>query len=163
MFTSSWSRLTVKPSALSPDVYAAFIEALNRFMISPADRQRLFGHPKDSSEHGWVFPLVSCRVYDADTLMELILDLGFGVQIEVRGRLYGINAPELRGPEKPEGLKSRDWLIQQMDTPDVMIETRPSDERGTGKFGRWLITVWADGVNLNEEMVKLGFAKRADY
>ena len=157
---SPWDKFTVK---VRPDVYEAFVESADRLMISAADRQRLFGGSEDPSDRGWVFPLVSCRVYDADTLMELIVDLGFGVQIEVRGRLYGINAPEVRGPEKPKGLQSRDWLIEQMDTPNVLIETRPSDERGTGKFGRWLITVWADGVNLNEEMVKLELAKRADY
>jgi|TARA_R110000824_G_scaffold260399_1_gene449062 micrococcal nuclease len=112
----------------------------------------------------WKFPVKSCRVYDADTLMDLVVDLGFGLTITITGRLYGINAPELRGPERPDGIKSRDWIQEQIiDAEQVFIETRPSHEKATGKYGRWLITVWADGCNLNDRLVQLGLAKRATY
>jgi len=114
--------------------------------------------------HRWLFPMIDCRVYDADTIMELRLDLGFNATLTVTGRLYGINAPEVRGPERERGLASRDWLMKKIDDAEhIMIETRPSTERTQGKFGRWLVTVWADGVNLNESMVGAELAERADY
>jgi len=111
-----------------------------------------------------MFPMLDCRVYDGDTLMELRLDLGFSATLTVTGRLYGINTPEVRGPERDRGIVSRDWLMKQMDEADnVMIETRPSGEKAQGKYGRWLVTVWADGVNLNESMVEAKMAERATY
>jgi len=112
----------------------------------------------------WQFPLRSCRVYDADTLMEMELDLGFGVSMIATGRLEGINAPEVRGAEKRRGIVAREWLKARMDIAnEVVVETRPSDERPKGKYGRWLITVWADGENLNDLMVAEGFAVPASY
>jgi micrococcal nuclease len=96
--------------------------------------------------------------------MDMDVDLGFGVQLTITGRLLGINAPELRGAERPNGLASRDWLKHKMDTAkSISIETKPSSERQTGKYGRWLITVWADGVNLNDLMVAEGLARRVEY
>ena len=114
--------------------------------------------------HTWMFPVLSCRVYDADTLMDLQVDLGFGVTITITGRLDGINAPEVRGKERERGEASRDWLKAKMKTSrSVSIETRPSDEKQKGKYGRWLITVWADGKNLNDLMVTKGLAERVEY
>ena len=114
--------------------------------------------------HTWMFPVLSCRVYDADTLMDLEVDLGFGVTITITGRLYGINAPEVRGKERDRGKASRDWLKAKMKVSRlVSVETRPSDEKQKGKYGRWLITVWADGKNLNDLMVTKGLAERVEY
>ena len=122
---------------------------------------------KRKSEYasGWLFPLKSCRVYDGDTLMEMVLDLGFGVSFETTGRLVGINAPEVRGSSKRDGVRSREWLKAMMDTAkSVHIETVAEKiSRQKGKYGRWLVTVWADGSNLNEEMVHRGYAKKARY
>jgi micrococcal nuclease len=112
----------------------------------------------------WSFPLLAWRVYDADTIMDMDVDLGFGIQLTITGRLLGINAPELRGVERPDGLRSRDWLKHKMEAAkSISIETTPSTERQTGKYGRWLIRVWADGVNLNDLMVTEGFARRVKY
>ena len=106
----------------------------------------------------------SCRVYDGDTLMDMVLDLGFGLTFKVSGRLDGINAPEMRGSEKERGVVSRDWLKNRMlSAENVFIVTRRSDERQQGKYGRWLITVVADGHDLNEMLVKKGLAQRAEY
>ena len=114
----------------------------------------------------WVFPLTSCRVYDGDTLMDMVLDLGFGVSFKTTGRLSGINAPEVRGKMKADGIISRDWLKQSIESAiSVHIQTISETSRRTlkGKYGRWIISVWADGVNLNEESVRLGYAKKARY
>jgi len=112
--------------------------------------------------HRWKFPLVTCRVYDADTLMEMKLDLGFGITFETTGRLYGINAPEVRGKEKKEGIIARNWLNAKIAAAhEVLIQTRSPYRRG--KFGRWLIVVIADGVNLNEQLVNEGYATWSTY
>ena len=114
--------------------------------------------------HRWMFPMQSCRVYDGDTLMELTVDLGFNATLTITGRLYGIDTPEVRGPERKQGLEARDWLRVQINKAEqVLIETRPPTEKAQGKFGRWLITIWADGVNLNDSMVEAQIAKRVTY
>lgn len=84
--------------------------------------------------------------------------------MEFTGRLDGIDTPEVRGPERSAGIVSREWLIERLGTASaVKIETRPSSERQQGKYGRWLITVWADGENVNEQLVEEGFAVARTY
>ena len=109
--------------------------------------------------HRWTFPARSWRVYDGDSIMDLALDLGFGVTITITGRLYGINTPELRGSTREQGLEARDWLRERMgEAQTVLIETRPETAPQQGKYGRWLITVWADDQNLNDALIANGFA-----
>jgi len=130
-------------------------------MLGASTAHEWFGPPEC---HEWKFPLRSCRVYDGDTLMDMVLDLGFGITIKVSGRLDGINAPEVRGVEKEQGVVSRDWLrSRMMDAENVVIVTRPSGDRQQGKYGRWLITVVADGHDLNEMMVQKKLARWAKY
>ncbi len=104
-------------------------------------------------------------VYDADTIT-VTVDLGFhGALSKVKVRLFGINAPEVRGPEKEEGLKSRDWLREQILGKDIIMQTFKSG-RGKGKYGRWLANIYrseTDEVSLNDEMVSRGVAERAFY
>ena len=101
------------------------------------------------------YPAEIVSVYDGDTLTAN-LDLGLGVMLEKQKiRLYGIDTPEIRGDEKPLGELSRDWLIGTLMDAKVVIETH-----GTGKYGRILGVVYADGVNLNQRMVELGLAER---
>ena len=48
-------------------------------------------------------------VVDGDTV-RCDIDLGFGVWLRDQIlRLHGINAPEIRGGERPEGLASKEW------------------------------------------------------
>ena len=46
-------------------------------------------------------------VYDGDTVTA-VMDLGFNITNKIKIRLHGINAPEIRGKKRPEGLKSKD-------------------------------------------------------
>lgn len=46
------------------------------------------------------------KVVDGDTV-DAVIDLGFTISVRERFRLLGINAPEIHGPETPEGLKSK--------------------------------------------------------
>jgi micrococcal nuclease len=112
----------------------------------------------------WRFPMRSYRVYDADTLMDARLDLGFGISIVITARLYGINAPEMRGKDKALGITARNWLQARLDiATNVLVETRPVGKKLTGKYGRWLVIVWADDDNLNEALIDEGYAVKADY
>lgn len=107
----------------------------------------------------WTFPAISWRVYDGDTVMDLTLDLGFRISATISGRLYGIDTPELRGSDRQRGLEARDWLRKQMgEAQTVLVETRPPTASQQGKYGRWLITIWADDLNLNDALITHGFA-----
>lgn len=95
-------------------------------------------------------------IYDGDTITADI-DLGFGVILSKQKiRLYGIDTPELRGEDRPDGLISRDWLRDKIDGKEIILETIKDK---TGKYGRWLGIIHFEGVNLNEQLVELGLAK----
>ena len=49
------------------------------------------------------------RVVDGDTI-RLRVDLGFNTQVTQNFRLWGIDAPELRGDERVDGLKAKEFL-----------------------------------------------------
>tara|TARA_B110000285_G_C15024025_1_gene563161 strand:- start:400 stop:753 length:354 start_codon:yes stop_codon:yes gene_type:complete len=98
-------------------------------------------------------------VYDGDTVT-VDIDLGLNVVIrKEKVRLYGIDTPELRGvaPEiKAKGIVARDWLHDQLDGADEVLVRTHKDK--SGKYGRLLGELFADGVNLNETLVELGMA-----
>jgi micrococcal nuclease len=101
-------------------------------------------------------------VYDADTIT-VDVDLGFYMWLHKREfRLYGINAPEVTGIEKPEGEKARDFLRSKILTKQVIIQSikNPKEEEQREKNGEFLAVVWLDGINLNDLLVKEGYAKR---
>lgn len=131
------------------------------------------------------------RVYDGDTIT-VDLDQGFGdKKQEVALRLFGINAPELRGQQKMEGKVARDWLRNKLCVPDteysrwgwvtsdhknyVNIQTIKLPREHTlgpnygrcekkGKYGRYLAVLWdSDGLNINRQMVVAGMALMVDY
>lgn len=96
-------------------------------------------------------------VYDGDTIT-VDLDLGCWTwRHNETLRLWGIDTPEVRGIERPEGLESRDWLREKLPVgTEIVVQTRKDS---TGKYGRLLATLWLDGMNLNIEMVRLGLAE----
>lgn len=102
------------------------------------------------------------RVVDGDTV-DAHIDLGFGLSLFKRIRLYGINAPETRTKdihEKERGLVSKKYLTEMLliNDGEFIVETKKDD---TGKYGRLLGTIIVDGININEQMVNLGYA--VDY
>lgn len=98
------------------------------------------------------------KVYDGDTIRADV-DLGFGMWVMNKSfRLYGINAPEVRGVSIQEGYKSRDWLREQIPLgSEIIIKTKKDKQ---GKYGRYLVVLYLDDRNLNEEMINLGLAKK---
>ena len=105
------------------------------------------------------------EVYDGDTCT---VDIDLGLHTWIRGeklRLNRINAPELRGAERPEGLKSRDFLRQLVLDKEVLLKTIKDEKE---KYGRYLAEIWiqneaGEWQNINDLMVEKGFAVYANY
>jgi micrococcal nuclease len=93
--------------------------------------------------------------YDGDTVT-LDVDVGFEVRHRIRCRLYGIDTPELRGIERPEGLAARDWLRERLPV-GTELTLRTIRDR-TGKYGRYLAELWHNGENINQELIEAGHA-----
>lgn len=104
-------------------------------------------------------------VYDGDTIT-VNIDLGLTTSINgEKIRLYRINTPEVRGPEKPEGIKARDFLRGLILDKKIVIETIKDKK---GKYGRYLGEIHLqleDGswLNINDHLVKNGFAEYKSY
>jgi len=91
------------------------------------------------------------RIVDADTVIADI-DKGFRSHQEFPLRLYGIDAPE-RFTE--EGKAATAHLTGLIEGKDILVETYRDK---TEKYGRYLATIWAGGLNINRQMVTDGHA-----
>ena len=104
-------------------------------------------------------------VYDADTCT-VDIDLGLGMWKKKQVlRFFGINAPEMRGPERPKGILARDFCRQLIDKKRIIIQTL---DDGKGKYGRLLAILWLEypeneWININELLVEQGHAIAKDY
>lgn len=104
-------------------------------------------------------------VHDGDSI-KVILDLGLSTKVKTSIRMLSINAPELSGKTKPDGIKSRDALIALLTDKDgkfkpVIVETIKDTKRE--KYGRLLGIIWVlqdDGsyLNANQWMVDNNYA-----
>jgi len=93
------------------------------------------------------------KIIDGDTF-DCIMDLGFDVLLEARVRMMGIDTPESRTrdlEEKKFGLLAKEYLTEKLATEDIIVTTEVDNEKG--KFGRILGWVWANGVNVNKQMI----------
>ena len=99
------------------------------------------------------------KIYDGDTCTFLV-DLGFNITTKIIVRLLGIDTPEIRGEERPEGLIARDWLRERLNTAmlenGIIIKTYKDSK---GKYGRYLGTIYIDGVNINMQLIAEGLAE----
>lgn len=95
-------------------------------------------------------------VYDGDTVTAVV-DLGFLHSQEMKLRLYGIDTPEMRGPEKIEGKKVRDIVRTMVLDKEVTIRSYKDKQ---GKYGRYLASIiLEDGLDVNQWLVDNGHAK----
>lgn len=95
------------------------------------------------------------RIVDGDTV-DIVVDLGFKVHFKVRVRMHGINAPESRTRDKDEkirGLAAKERLEQLLDNKDIVVKSH-----GVGKFGRCLGTLYANGTDVNAQLISEGHA-----
>ena len=90
-------------------------------------------------------------MYDGDTVTADI-DLGFGVLLtKQKLRLSRVRAPEIRGDQREMGLITRDRLREKIDKTWITIET---DGFSKGKYGRWLVTIYCDGLCVNDWLIE---------
>jgi len=104
------------------------------------------------------------RIIDGDTL-DIKIDLGLRISVDIRTRLYGLNCPEIFGvphntPEYQKGIQARDYVTQwfsALGTDSFIVQTYKDKQE---KYGRWLITVTSiDGAKiLNEDLLASGNA-----
>ena len=95
------------------------------------------------------------KVYDGDTVT-VDIDLGFDVVLKSQKiRLIRINAPEVWGKERPEGLKSRDALRNKIGNKWIKIKTQKDKK---GKYGRWLGELWIEDECVNDWLLSEGYA-----
>lgn len=109
-------------------------------------------------------------IYDGDTV-RMRVDLGMDTMVKKSLRLNGIDAPEVRGEEKPLGEAAKawlnDWLVRNCVERDgkrlVRIETIKDR---TEKYGRYLVIIWstrdAGEYCLNDDIIAAGHAVAYD-
>jgi micrococcal nuclease len=97
-------------------------------------------------------------VYDGDTVT-LDIEVGFDMVLDdAKIRLYGINAPELRGEERPQGIVSRDALRELIDGKEITMKYHSK-----GKYFRYVAELFLDTLNVNDWMVRNGYAEYKEY
>ena len=95
-------------------------------------------------------------VYDGDSVT-LDIELGFNIVMHNQKiRLLGINTPEVRGSDRLDGLISRDRLRELIEGKDIIMV---SHRDKSGKYGRWLATIYANGLNVNQLLINEGLAE----
>ena len=125
---------------------------------------------QEVTDHLYHYKANVVSIYDGDTIRS-DLQLGLGIVKKNEPlRLYGINAPEVRGPEKIAGYASRDYLREILKNHEVIIETLKDKK---GKYGRYIAIIWVKGkgqwceldtwCNVNDQLVKAGHAIYVEY
>jgi len=97
--------------------------------------------------------------YDGDTI-KFIVDLGFSTFMKITVRLSGVDTPELRDSDpvmKAKAYEAKDFVRELLiNAKEIIIKT---EKDKTGKYGRYLATVYYDGTNLNQQLVDAGMAE----
>ncbi len=108
-------------------------------------------------------------VYDGDTIT-VDLDLGLGIwHHDQTIRLWRVNTPEVKGPERERGLAVRDVVRALILDKPILLRTI-LDRRGqdrTEKFGRLLGEILVEGdngelLNVNEMLLAQGMGLPVD-
>ena len=107
-------------------------------------------------EPGYTTRATVVNVLDGDTV-----DLR--IEKTVRCRLLDCWAPEIKGKEKPQGVRSKAYLNSLIGGKEVVLHV-PGDDEGKiandFTFGRALGRIYLDGRDVSEQMVKSGYAMK---
>ena len=95
------------------------------------------------TSHAWMAKVVS--VTDGDTIKVFNVEHG-----QVKIRLYGIDTPE---KAQPYGKAAGKYLASLIAGATVEIESVTKD-----RYGRTVGIVWGNETNINQEMVRAGYA-----
>lgn len=93
------------------------------------------------------YKAIVTKIYDGDTIT-LDIDLGFGIWKKKQSiRLARIDAAEIRGEERPQGLIVRDTLREWIPLgTEIHLETVKDR---TGKYGRYIGEIYPIGESLS--------------
>lgn len=99
------------------------------------------------------------RVIDRDTI-KVAIDLGFNLVLQIKIRLAGIDAAELRdkvAPDKAEIAKK--YVEDQLLNKEVILKSLKTE-----KYGRYLAFIYFEGEkeSFNDKMVREGLATPYD-
>lgn len=94
-------------------------------------------------------------VVDGDTL-DLLIDLGFKIHLRERVRLVGLDCPESAGKGKCNAGLVAKKFTEKFCPVGCRIEFESLKQE---KYGRYLATVWKDGLMLNSALIAAGHAK----
>jgi len=116
---------------------------------------------------GYTYNARVVYIVDADTV-DVDVDLGLGVWMhKQRLRLFGIDAWETRGVERPEGLLAKNRVKELLPLESLVVLETIKDK--TGKYGRWLAIVHFQDedtgvwVSLNDLLLDEGHATPTNY
>lgn len=98
---------------------------------------------------------------DGDTC-DVEVDLGFCLLYAIRLRLYGINAPEIKGDTKEAGLRTKVFVEDNCKPGTEVVIKTYKDKRE--KYGRYLAEIWfnfnGEQVCLNQLLIDKGLANK---
>lgn len=97
------------------------------------------------------------KVINGDTI-EGYVDLGLRHYITMRLRLQGVIAPSMRSKdpkEREQAKAAKMWLQQRLMKHSLHVQIYK-----TNKFDKYLVTLFANGGNINEELLKIGHVQR---
>ena len=104
----------------------------------------------------YTYKATCVRVQDGDSVV-LDIQLGFNMaMLNQKIRLFGINTPEIRGAERPQGLIAAARLSGLIEGKEVYLR---SHKDRSGKYGRWLGTIYIDDININKLLLQEGLAE----
>jgi len=103
------------------------------------------------------------RIVDGDTV-DLEIQLGFEVAIQIRARLYGVNTPEIHGiakdsEEYKKGIEAQQFLARLIMNRELIVKTIKDKK---GKYGRYLAEIWVredfpDKPSVNQRLLDGGY------
>ena len=103
----------------------------------------------------YLYEAVLIRVVNGDTI-DAWIDLGFGISIRRRIRLWGIEAPEMCTAdllEKTEGVMARVRLQDLIGASEGKFSLRSV---GIDKYSRCLGEIYIQDVNINKQLLAEG-------
>lgn len=106
------------------------------------------------------YKAVITNIVDGDTF-DMDIDLGFNIHIHERVRLLEVDTPEKFGEEKGLGLIIKQFAINNFLDKEVIIKSEKADiAADTDSFGRWLVRVAVNGIDICDMYNYLGINKK---
>lgn len=102
----------------------------------------------------------SVKVYDGDTLHVAAIPDGHKLPYRFNIRMLGYDSPELRSKNERE-IKAAELARDTLESLVNNKVLRAELAKESDKYGRYLAVLYdEDGLNINEEMIRLGHGKR---